>query len=67
MTDKIRQSLGLLVVAFIAALIGFAIGGTVGGVEGEQIGGLIVLVGFLIGLYALVQIARDLLRNPQRD
>lgn len=64
MTGNIRYNLGLLVVAAIGAFIGWL----VMQIEPARDIGAIVLFGAIVlTLAALIRIATDLLRSPQRD
>jgi uncharacterized membrane protein len=64
MTGNIRNSLGLLVVALIATLIGLFLTR----MEALQdLGAIFILGAIVVGLFALVRIAMDLLKSPERD
>ena len=64
MTGNFRYNIGLLVVALIGAFVGWL----VMQIEAARdIGGILLLGAIALALVALVKIAVDLLRSPQRD
>ena len=59
-TGNLRHNIGLLVVALIAALVGF---GLFNIEQARDIGGIFFLAAIVLGLVALVRIAADLLKS----
>lgn len=64
MTGNFRYNLGLLVVALIGAFLGWL---AMQIEPARDIGGILLFGAIVLALAALVKIATDLLRSPQRD
>ena len=64
MTGKIRHSLGLLVAAAIAGLLGLAL---LAVEPARDIAAIMFLAALVLALVGLVRIAAELVRSPQRD
>lgn len=66
MTGKIRHSIGLLVAAVLAALVGFLLT-LVDVPQARDIGAFVILAGVVLAVVGLARIVADLTRSPQRD
>lgn len=64
MTGKIRHSLGLLVAAAIAGLLGLAL---LAVEPARDLAGILFLGAFVLALVGLVRITAELIRSPERD